>query len=229
MTVVLGDDQAGTRAGVRRALEPGGLRIVAEAATGEEAVAAALRHRPAVCVLAIHMPGDGIAAAKKIKGALPDTKIVMLTGSDRAEDLFASLRAGADGYVLKTVSLERLPEEIRGVLAGEATLPPHLTARLIEEYRNFGRRRTLPPSVADRPVAVTARQFEVLTRLRAGETTAEIANELRISEVTVRRHVSKIMHKLGAQDRHSGLARIKDAELDQLDGQVSASEAIACN
>ena len=96
VTVVLGEDESGMRAGVRGALEAGGLRVLAEAESAEEVVVAAVRHQPTVCLLAVHLPGSGIDAAQRIKAALPDTKVVMLTGSDRDEDLFAAVRAGAD-------------------------------------------------------------------------------------------------------------------------------------
>ena len=102
VTVVLGEDESAMRAGVRRALEAGGLRVLAEASSAEDVVAAAAELQPTVCLLAVHLPGCGIAAAQRIKAARRDTKVVMLTGSDRDEDLFAAVRAGADGYLLKT-------------------------------------------------------------------------------------------------------------------------------
>jgi two-component system nitrate/nitrite response regulator NarL len=222
VTVLLGDAQVATRAGVRRALESQGIRVVAEAGSAEGCVAAALRYRPEVCLLAIHMPGNGIVAAEEISSALPDTRIIMLTGSDRAEDLFAALHAGADGYLLKTTSAERLPYAIRGVLAGEAALPRALAARLIDEYRNRGRRRSLPLSVSGRPVELTAREFEVLGRMRNGESTTRIAADLHISEVTVRRHISAIVHKVGAANRRRALALLEAAERSQLEGGLSA-------
>ncbi len=210
-TIVLADNQAGIRAGVRGALEPYGFKVVAEAATADDVVAVALRHRPQVCMLAIHIPGSGILAARRIRDALPDTRIVMLTGSDADEDLFAALRAGADGYLLKTTSPRRLPEAIHGVLVGEAALPRRLTARLIEEYRNRGRRRIVRGG--DVPVEVSAREFEVLSRLRNGQTTAQIAEALALSQVTVRRHISAIIHKLGVGSREAALELVQDAEM----------------
>ena len=223
VTLVLGDDQVPTRAGVRGALESRGMRVVAEVDTAEEAVAAVITHRPAVCLLAVHLPGGGIAAAEQINEAAPGTKIVMLTGSDRDEDLFAALRAGADGYLLKTTSARRLPDAVRGVLAGEAAIPRRLVARLVEDYRSQGRGRLLwlPGSAA--AIALTAREFEVTTRLRTGQTTAEIARDLRISEITVRRHISSIEHKLGATNRRAALAMIDAAELDTLGGPSEAA------
>jgi DNA-binding NarL/FixJ family response regulator len=216
ITVILGEDQAGIRAGVRRALESRGIQILAEAATAEEAVAAAIRHQPGVCVLAVHLPGGGIAGAERIKTALPDTKIVMLTGSDRDEDLFASIRAGADGYLLKTTSPDRLPEAIRGVLSGEAAIPRRLVARVVKDYRGRGRRRVLHLAHSTAEVEISPREFEVVARLRGGQSTAEIARDLHISQVTVRRHISSVAHKLGTSSRHTTLATIDQAELDVL-------------
>lgn len=213
ITVVLGDDQEGTRFGVRRALEAAGVQVVAEAATMRQVLAAAIKHQPAVCLLAVHLPGNGIVAAEQIKAEVPAAKVVMLTGSDRDEDLFAALQAGADGYLLKTISADRLARTIRGVVAGEAAMSRVLVARLIEEYRNRGGRRVLRLSEAGPSVELTPREFDVIMRLRTGEGTAEIANELRISEVTVRRHIADIVHKLHVPNRRTALALIRQAEL----------------
>jgi DNA-binding NarL/FixJ family response regulator len=216
ITVILAEDEAGTRAGVRAALESHGIRVVAEAATAAEAVACAIRHRPAVCLLAVHLPGGGIATSERIKRALPETKIVMLTKSDLDDDLFASLRAGADGYLLKNMSAARLPEAILGVLSGEAAIPRRLVTRLVQDYRGRGRRRVLNLPDSSAPVEITAREFEVVTRLREGQSTGEIARDLRISEVTVRRHISSVAHKLGASSRRTAMAMIEQAGLDVL-------------
>lgn len=214
ITVVLGDDDAGTRAGARQALESAGIRVLGETATAHQTVAAALRHQPMVCLLAVHMPGDGIAAAEQIATALPDTKIVMLTSSERDDDLFAAVCAGADGYLLKTTSAARLSKAIEGVVSGEAAIPRRLVARLLEDYRSRGRGRILRLPDTLKSVDVTAREFEVMSRLRDGESTAEIARDLRISEVTVRRHISAIEHKLDAPNRRTALALIETADIE---------------
>jgi len=219
VTVVLGDHEVATRVGARAALEAQGIRVVAEADTAREVVAAAVKHKPDVCLLAVHLHGGGIPAAEAISQALPNTKIVMLTGSERDEDLFAAIRAGADGYLLKSTSARRLPEAVRGVLAGEAAIPRRLVARIIYDYRARGRRRLLHVAGSGRPVELTAREFEVIMRLRNGDTTAEAARDLRISEVTVRRHVSSIEHKLGAPNRRAALAMIREADPDSQHGR----------
>jgi len=220
--VVLADDEVPTRAGVRRSLESRGFRIVAEASSAADAVESAITHRPDVCLLAVGIEGNGITAAEQIRSALPETKIVMLTASDRDEDLFAALRAGAHGYLLKSTSPERLPHAVQGVLDGEAALPRELTARLIREYRDRGRRRQLPVLVSGESVELTTREFEVLERLRRGDRTAAIADQLRISDVTVRRHVSAILRKLGAPDRRAALELLERAEGAGLERACSA-------
>ncbi len=218
LTVVIADSDVAVRAGVRRTLEAYGFRIVGEARTAADAIATTTAHHPDACLLAVNLPGSGIAAAKQIHLAVPETRIVMLTASQRDEDFFESLRAGADGYLRKTMSAERLPWAVRGVIQGEAALPRELTAGLIREFRDRGRRRRLPLSVSGHPVELTAREFEVLKQLRQGEGTAGIAEHLHISEITVRRHISAILHKLGMPDRRSAiqlLARLEQRELDE--------------
>lgn len=213
LTLVIGDDQIATRIGIKSAVEPHGVRVVGEAATAAEAVAVCLETRPDVCLLATRIPGNGIEAARRINHTVPDTKIVMLTPSVRSEELFGALRAGADGYLLMTTSAARLPHAIRGVTNGQAALPRELTADLIREFRARGHPRIVAVS-PQLNVALTNREYEVLERLRLRERTSEVAALLGISEVTVRRHVSSIVTKVGARDRRgmiNMLARVDGA------------------
>ncbi len=204
-TVLVADDEVALRSGVRRALAAGGLTVVAEAADMAQALHAARVHSPDVCLLAVDLPGDGIVTAERIRELCPATKIVMLADAHRDEDMFAALRAGADGYLLKATSARRLPDAVRGVLRGEAALPRPLVAKLIAEFRDRGRPRRLPLEVRGEVVELTAREFETLERLRHGGTTTTIAADLHISEVTVRRHLSSVMHKLGVRDRRTAV------------------------
>jgi DNA-binding NarL/FixJ family response regulator len=217
LTVLLADDHVPTRTGVRLALESANLRVVAEVATARAAVTEALRLQPDVCLLAIDLPGGGIEATKQIRDALPKTKIVMLTGSERDEDLFGSLRAGADGYLMASTSFDRLPHAIRGVVSGEAALPRQMTARLIREYRDRGRRPVPKLVVMGRTIELTVREFEVLERLRKHERTGEIAGQLGISEITVRRHISSALHKLGVPTRRGAVELLERAEQSERD------------
>jgi DNA-binding NarL/FixJ family response regulator len=211
--VVLADDHAPTRAGVKLALESAAFRIVAEAATAADAVRAALRHRPDVCVLDIYMPGGGIEAAGEIRDALPDTALVMLTASDSDDDLFAALRAGAAGFLPKTTSADRLAEALRGVLAGEAALPRMLTARLIEEFRarpaRSRARSRRGVAGADYGISLTDRELEIVELMLQDLNTTQIAQRLGISCVTVRRHISSVVSKTGAPNRTGAAAMLR--------------------
>jgi DNA-binding NarL/FixJ family response regulator len=203
-TVVLADDHAATRIGIRMSLEDGGFTVVAEADAAAAAVDAALREQPDLCLLDVYMPGGGIMAAAEIHARLPGTRIVMLTVSAGEDDLFAALRAGAVGYLLKDTNPERLPFALRGVLEGEAALPRTLVARVIDEFREGeGRRRR--PELEGVGHALTDRERDVLLGLRDGRTTADIAQALSISPVTVRRHVSEVLRKLQVPDREAAV------------------------
>jgi DNA-binding NarL/FixJ family response regulator len=204
--VLLADDHAPTRAGVRNALEAGGFDVIGEAADGESAVEMALETQPDVCLLDISMPGGGgIKAASSITEQLPDTAVVMLTAFAGDDELFDSLRAGAAGYLLKETDPNRLPFALRGILEGEAAVPRRLVARLIDEFRSQGRRRRVPV-VGKRGPELTSRQWEVLELMGEGYTTSEIGRRLDVSPTTVRRHVSDILEKLGVSDRREAIA-----------------------
>jgi DNA-binding NarL/FixJ family response regulator len=202
--VLIADDHPPTRAGVKVALERDGFVVCAQAADARAAIDAARRERPDVCLLDIHMPGDGIYAAETISRELPEAVVVMLTVSRTDSDLFNALRAGASGYLLKDIDPARLPLALRGVLEGEAALPRHLVALLIEEFRERKRRRRIPV-VGRRGVELTDREWEVLEAMKQGLTTDEIARRLFISPVTVRTHVSAILRKLHVPTREAAL------------------------
>ena len=207
LRILIADDHPMTRVGVRLALErAGGFEICAEADDAEGAVVAAERARPDVCLLDVHMPGSGIRAAEVISHEVPDCAIVMLTVSRMDKDLFDALRAGAAGYLLKDTDPERLPLALRGVLDGEAALPRHLVALVIDEFRERGRRR---PLLKRRGVVLTERESEVLDLMADGLSTFEIADRLFIEPVTVRTHVSAILKKLHVSRRKEALQLIE--------------------
>ena len=204
LRVVIADDHAPTRAGVRQALEADGCEVVAEVSDAPKAVAAALEHRPDVCVLDIHMPGGGIAAAQQITTRVPGTAVVMLTASRDDEDLFEALRAGAGGYLLKDMDPDRLAVALRGVLAGEAALPRSLAMKVMAEFVSAPRRK-----LGRRPQAATARltsrEAEVLDLMAAGLSTEDISGRLFIGQVTVRTHVANVLKKLKVKDRDAAV------------------------
>lgn len=213
ITVLVADDHPPTRAGVRLALEGRGFAVCAEAADAPGAVAEALRSLPDVCLLDIHMPGDGISAAAEIAARLPHTAIVMLTVSRDDHHLFHALRAGASGYLLKDIDPARLPSALRGVLEGEAALPRSLVARVIEEFRGRSGKQRRHLARAPDP-ALTEREWEVLGLLRLGLRTAEIGDRLSISPVTVRRHVSSILGKLRVASREEAVRLVESCSRD---------------
>jgi DNA-binding NarL/FixJ family response regulator len=200
LRVLIADDHPPTRAGVRMALEHGGLEVCAEVASAADAVKAALAERPDICLVDLGMPGNGFRAVAGIARALPDTPVVVLTVSRSADDLFDALRAGAAGYLLKDMDPEQLVAAVRGAAAGEAALPGFLAARLIDEFRHRGRGTTLTLD-DNRRVELTPREWDVLELFGAGLSTAEIARRLDLSQVTIRRHMSTLLHKLEVSSR----------------------------
>jgi len=204
LRVVIADDHPPTRNGVRVALERHSCEVVAEAATAAEAVSAARAHRPDVCLLDINMPGSGIAAAAEITHSMSDVAIVMLTASRDDEDLFAALRAGASGYLLKDMDPARIAPALRGVLAGEAVLPRWLVLKVIDQFRATPRRRIALPNRSS-TAELTEREAEVLDLMAGGLTTEEIAGRLFLAQVTVRTHIAAILKKLRVPDRKAAI------------------------
>jgi len=203
--VVIADRCIATRLGMRVALERDGFVVVGEATTSVELVKTALTERPDACLVDLDLPGGGIAAAQAIGARLATTIVVMLTSSDNGDDVLAAVRAGASGYVPKTIDGQRLAAVVRGVLAGEAAIPRSMVGRLLDEIRDGGavRRRNL--SLLQRRVHLTVREWQVVDLMSDEMTTREIAARLGIAEVTVRRHVSEVLRKLNAPDRKSAL------------------------
>jgi DNA-binding NarL/FixJ family response regulator len=203
LRVLIADDHPPTRMGVRMALEDAGMEIVAEVATGDAAVEAALRLEPDIALLDVQMPGSGIAAARSISVGAPNTAIVMLTVSRDDADLFQALAAGARGYLLKDTDPDRLAHALEGVVNGEAALPRALVMRLVDEFRL----RDEADSRRRGPLAqLTPREWEILELLRSGLTTNQVAAQLFVTPVTVRSHVSAILRKLRVPDRAAAIS-----------------------
>ena len=208
--VVIADDHAPTREDIRVALERDPrFRVVGDAPDAFAAIDLMLRERPDVCLLDIHMPGGGIAATWEISARLPRTKIVMLTVSRDERDLFAALRAGAAGYLLKDMDPRRLPHALDDVIRGVAAMPRPLVAGLIREFRDRGPRRRA--TAGEGPESqLTSREWQVLDLVRQRLSTAEIARRLVLSPVTVRTHVNSILKKLGVPDREALVRRFDE-------------------
>jgi len=205
--VLVGDSHAPTRAGLRLALERGGLAVCAEVDEADAAVEAAERERPQVCLLDVRMFGGGIAAAARITARLPETAVVMLAAAEDDLELFDALRAGASGYLLKDIDPDRVPAILRGVLRGEAALSRRLAAHVIAEFRARGRRHFAIADAAG--VTLTGREGEVLDLMLQGLETGDIARRLYIAPGTVRTHVAAVLRKLHVPDREAALRLLR--------------------
>jgi DNA-binding NarL/FixJ family response regulator len=199
--VVVADDQALVRSGFRVLVDVADdMEVVGEAADGAEAVALVAAHLPDVVLMDIRMPVlDGIEATRAITSANPSTRVLILTTFDLDEYVYAALRAGASGFLLKDTRPEELLAGIRTIAAGEAMLAPSVTSRLIAE---FASRPDAAPSM--KPVELTDltdREREVLVEVGRGLSNADIGARLHISPATAKTHVSRLLMKLGAHDR----------------------------
>jgi DNA-binding NarL/FixJ family response regulator len=203
--VLLAERAGPTRAGLRLSLIRGGFEVVAEAGEHDAAVQAAVEHGPDLALVSTDLPGGGIDAARAIAHRRPATKVLVLSARPDGHELLASVLAGAAGYLSKEISPDRLPEALKGVLRGEVALPRLHTQHLLDELRGRETERT---RVAARTnAALTDREWDVLRLLGDSASTAEMSQRLGITEVTVRRHVSGLLGKLGVADR-AGAAEI---------------------
>lgn len=199
--VLVVDDQALVRAGFRMILETEpDLRVVGEAAEGDEAVRLTRSLNPDIVLMDVRMPGlDGIGATRQITAdAALTARVVVLTTFDLDEYVYDALRAGASGFMLKDVRPELLVAGIRAVHAGESLLAPSITRRMIESYLGSAQ---IGAADARRLASLTAREQEVLGLLAQGLTNGEIATALFVSETTVKTHVGRVLAKLGLRDR----------------------------
>jgi len=207
--VLVAEGHVPTRLGLRAALAAGGMQVVADTATCDETVERAIELRPELCVIDAQLPGGGIAAAERICTAVPRTRVVMLSTAHAPADVLEALRAGAIGFLPKSVEPGSLLRALHAVLAGQAAIPRDLVGPLVTELRElsgddraqFARRHG---------AELTAREWKVVELLRAGASTAEMAERLRISPVTVRRHVGRALRKLGAADRAAARRMLDD-------------------
>jgi DNA-binding NarL/FixJ family response regulator len=196
--VLVADDQSMVRAGFRMLLSgEQDIEVIAEASNGHEAVDKAARFAPTVVLMDIRMPElDGLEATRRILAADAAARILILTTFDLDEYVYEALRAGASGFVLKDDLPEQLIAAIRTVAGGDALLSPAITKRVIEQFTRIPRPE--PPKELDE---LTAREREILRLIAGGLSNAEIAQELYISDTTVKTHVTHILQKLNLRDR----------------------------
>jgi len=207
LTVLLADDDAVFRRGVREALEAGGFIVVDEVGDAADATSAASRLNPDICLIELELAGEGANVIARIAKRSPQTLIVVLSYSARPDDVVGALTRGASGYLLKDgLSGERLASTLLRAHRGEPALSRSLVPYLVDEIRHVSTRRiTLPTG----QVNLTPREWEVAELLREGNSTATIADRLGVSPVTVRRHVGLLLRKLGAESREEAVEIIR--------------------
>jgi len=199
--VLIADDQALFRRGLYVVLgTEEDIEVVAEAEDGEEAIAKAEELAPDAVLMDVRMPRvNGIEAARRIREMLPSTKILMLTVSDEEDDLYEAIKAGANGYLLKEISVEEVANAIHSVVQGQSLISPSMASKLLNEFNSLARqaaeKEELPAPV------LTARELEVLKLVARGMSNKDVADQLFISENTVKNHVRNILEKLHLHSR----------------------------
>ena len=202
MRILLADDHALFRDGVASLLAAWGHEVVGQAGNGDEAIALSDRLRPDLVLMDVRMPGtSGLIATQRIKARCPEVTIVMLTVSEDEDDLFAAIKAGAQGYLLKNLESAQFRSMLEAVGRGEAAITPATAARIIDEFLHPGSHAPADPD------QLTEREIEVLRLVTAGLRNKEIAARLRISENTAKFHLKNILEKLHAQSRTELAAR----------------------
>ncbi len=196
ISVLIADDHEVVRQGTRVLLEDApDIEVVGEADDGREAVAKALELKPDVVLMDLSMPKmDGVEAIRALADEAPETKVLLLTGSGVEERIFEALEAGALGYLSKTAQGEEILEAVRRVDAGDPSLPPEITRRLLSRLSGTPDHRELVDPLTDR-------EEEVLALVAEGMSNRDIAENLHVSETTVRTHVSHILGKVGVKNR----------------------------
>jgi len=208
--ILIADDHSAFRAGLRAALETAGsLRVVGEAATGEAAITRTSQLQPDVVLMDVNMPGiDGIEATRRIVDASPHVAVLVLTMHDDDDTVFAAVRAGARGYLLKGAQRAELLRAIRAVEAGEAIFGPGVARRLMAFFA-----RPSPRPQQDAFPQLTEREREILDLIAEGRSNADITTHLVLSPKTVRNHISNIFSKLQVRDRSEAIVRAREAGL----------------
>lgn len=211
--VVLADDHPVVRGGLRALLESlPAFEVVGEAVDGDSAVREVQLSHPDVVLMDVRMPGvDGLEATRRIRAAVPDVAVLVLTMFDDDDTVFAAMKAGAQGYLLKGAEQAEIDRAIRAVVAGEAIFGPGVAARVLQHFAD-------PPAVAqDAPFPqLTDREREVLDLVAAGRRNAAIAEELFLSPKTVANHISSIFAKLAVADRSAAIVRARDEGLGRM-------------
>jgi DNA-binding NarL/FixJ family response regulator len=199
--LMLADDHRMLREGLRRSMTEEGFQVVGEAVDGEEAVRLAAELQPDVILMDVSMPDvDGVEATRRIRDIIPETRVIMLTMHPDQDVVAAALRAGAAGYLVKDCSTEEIAEAVRLAASDDAAMSADVAASMLDEVRRL-------PEEADEDRIVTKREEEVLQLIADGCSTTEVAEQLFISQKTVKNHLASIYQKLDARDRTQAVLR----------------------
>jgi DNA-binding NarL/FixJ family response regulator len=211
--ILLADDQLLFREGLRSLLATqSGVEVIGEAGDGEAALRLVSELHPDLVLMDVRMPNlDGVAATRRIQQAHPECRVILLTTFDDDEYVFEGLRAGAVGYLLKDAPVPRLMEAIHSAARGETFLQPSIAAKVVAELN----RQSMTPVARQKGLTepLSAREIDILRRIARGHSNREIANELVITEGTVKNHVTSILGKLGVRDRTQAVLKAQDLRL----------------
>lgn len=207
------DDQALFREGLGTLLSVwDDIEVVGEAGNGREALTQAHALQPDVILMDLRMPVlDGVAATRQLQVEYPHGRVIVLTTFDDDEHIFEGLRAGAVGYLLKDVASEKLVEAIRATMRGESFLQPSVAAKVIAQFTRQAGPSAVPPTPLEEPLS--ERELEILTLICVGASNKEIANQLYITEGTVKNHVTNILGKLAVRDRTQAAIKARELRL----------------
>jgi DNA-binding NarL/FixJ family response regulator len=221
LRVIVADSDPLARRAVRDALQSSGVVVIAEAGEGGDAVRLALHYVPDVVLLDVRLPSlDGIEATRRIVAQEPEVAVVVLTAQDDDETALRCLRAGAVGFLARTISLDVLARALRAAVSGEAVVSRRLMMRIID-----GLRQSPPGGLGMRPVVspLTTREWEVLDLLCQGRSTDDIATDLVLTTETVRSHVKSILRKLDVRSRQQAVNRARELRAEVIAGGPSAA------
>ncbi len=219
--VLLADDQTLIRQGIRLLLEiEPDIQVVGQAANGRLALEQVEALHPDVVLMDVRMPEmDGLEATRLLSASHPEVKVIILTTFEDDETVFEGLKAGASGYLLKDISSEEMAQAVRKVAAGEALIQSRLTRKVLAEFSRLASATDRPTSSKNAlvsetlPVALTDRELQVLQALTRGLSNREIADQLVITEGTVKNHVSSLIDKLGVRDRTQAVLKAQELGL----------------
>jgi DNA-binding NarL/FixJ family response regulator len=194
---------------LRRLLEGAGFDVRAEAGDALTAIESCVRERPELCLVGLGIRGGGIRVVREVSQRIPEARVVVLSASADRDDMIDTIRAGASGYLVKSMDPNRIGDALHGELSGEAAIPRVLVAELVRDLQTLGRHRVIAGRHGR--AELTNREWEILELMCVGLTAASIAERLKLSPVTIRRHRAEAVRKLGVRDREEAIALMQES------------------